>query len=110
MESKLFIVKVATLDHDADLLDHFAKHLAYKFAGSAYHVIDVQEAVMEPATVHRVKQITLTNENFKTLTACIRFCLEDLQVTEGRIVPDVTLEDVANLSASVAICTKESSA
>jgi hypothetical protein len=48
MVTKLFIVKVETQDHDADLLDHFAKHLAYKFGGSAYRIVDVQEAVTEP--------------------------------------------------------------
>jgi len=48
MTQKLFIVKVETQDHDDDLMDAFAKHLAYKFAGSAYRIVDVQEATTEP--------------------------------------------------------------
>lgn len=47
MTKKLFIVKVATSDHDSDLMDSFAKHLAHKFAGSAFQIIDVKEAVIE---------------------------------------------------------------
>jgi hypothetical protein len=59
MATELFIVKVDTSDHDADLMDHFAKHLAYKFAGSAYHIIDVQKAVIETEE----KSCTSNHEN-----------------------------------------------
>lgn len=47
MTTKLFIVKVRTTDHDSDLFDSFAKHVANKFAGTAYHIVGVQEAVTE---------------------------------------------------------------
>lgn len=48
MKTKLFIVEVETADHDDDLFDHFAKHVAHRFAGSAYHITDVRELIIEP--------------------------------------------------------------
>lgn len=47
MKQKLFVVKVETTDHDADLFDSFAKYLAHRFAGTAFHIVDVQEAALE---------------------------------------------------------------
>jgi hypothetical protein len=42
------LVSVETTEHDADLLDSFGKHLAYRFAGTAFHIADVK--VSTPAS------------------------------------------------------------
>ena len=62
-----------------------------------------------------MKQITLTEENFKILNMCIEFCLDDLQETGGYLEAsrpefaaraDVHTEaDVLNLQSAIEFCT-----
>lgn len=45
METSSFTVTVCTEDHDADLMDSFGKHLAYRLASTAYRIQDVRRII-----------------------------------------------------------------
>lgn len=46
MATRIFIVKVQLDDDEADLFNVFASNLVYRFGGSAFDIVDVQEARM----------------------------------------------------------------
>lgn len=59
-----------------------------------------------------MKQITLTEENYRILNACVEFAEEDLEETDGMIkvssdqIP-VLLSDVHILRAAIEFCTRD---
>jgi hypothetical protein len=63
-----------------------------------------------------MKQITLTDDNFKTLQEVVEFAIEDLNETQGgypqgRLNPSsptsATYADCENLQSAIEFCTKE---
>jgi hypothetical protein len=54
-----------------------------------------------------MKQITLTDENYRVLMATIDFALDDAQVTGGRITDDIGEQELLNLEAAVKLFTRD---
>jgi hypothetical protein len=59
-----------------------------------------------------MKQITLTDANFKILNMCVQFCIEDVQETGGYLEasrPELTTRtreaDLLGLESAIELCT-----